>query len=141
MKRTGSDAAQREGAAAAPPRRPAAVSAAAGLLLGAAVALLAGWIIWPEQVSSNGARVFFIMLWVLFAHACMRGFGWVRFAIATIFGASLWGAWNSGAFANGLATQINAQDAVCRAMQAAAFVLLCLPVAGRWFAAAAARRE
>ena len=123
---------------AALPARPACVSAAAGLLLGAALVLALGWMFWPEQVLSNGARVFFVMLWGTFAYAAFRGFGWVRFAIAATFAASLWGAWNSNALGGDLVARTAAQDIACLAMQVAAFLLLCLPAAGRWFAALSA---
>ena len=126
---------------AAQPARPASVATAAGLLLGAALVLALGWLFWPEQVLSNGARVFFVMLWGTFAYAAFRGFGWVRFAIAATFVASLWGAWNSNALGRGLIAHATAQDVACLTMQVAAFLLLWLPAAGRWFAASPGRQD
>lgn len=115
--------------------RPPVVVAAAGLLLGAALVLALGWLLWPEQVVSNGARVFFVMLWTALAYAALKGFGWVRLAIAAALVAWLWGASNSGALADAL-TGAAWPDLASRAMQAAALSLLCLPAARRWLASA-----
>ena len=111
------------------------VVAAAGLLLGAALVLALGWLLWPEQVVSHGARVFFVMLWTVLAYAALKGFGWVRLAIAAALVAWLWGASNSGALADAL-TGAAWPDLASRAMQAAALSLLCLPAARRWLASA-----
>lgn len=118
-----------------PAVRPPAVVAAAALLLGAAAMLALGWALWPEQVVSNGARVFFVMLWATLAYAVFRGFGWVRLAIAATLIAWLWGASNSEALGEAIAGAAWPELA-SRAMQVAALALLCLPAARRWLAAA-----
>ena len=116
------------------PARPMAVSVAAGLLLGSAVVLLLAWALWPETVVSNGARVFFVMLWAVLAYGAYRGLGWVRVAIGLVFLASAWGVANAASLGSAVA-DTPASEILCAAMQVAALVLLCLPVAGRWFAA------
>lgn len=116
------------------PARPHSVSVGAGLLLGSAATLLLVWIVWPETVVSNGARVFFVMLWTLLAYAAFRGLGWVRVAIGLVFAASAWGMANAGSLASAFASTA-ASDLLCSAMQVGALVLLCLPPSGRWFAA------
>lgn len=118
------------------PARPPAVLAAAALLLSAALALAIGWAVWPEQVVSNGARVFFVLLWATLAYAAFRGFGWVRLAIAATLIAWLWGAGNSGALGDAIAGAA-LPDLASRAMQVAALALLCLPTAHRWLTAVA----
>ena len=116
------------------PERPAMVSVAAGLLLASAAILLLSWAVWPDSVVSNGARVFFVMLWALLAYAAYRGLGWVRFAIGLIFVASAWGVTNAESIAAAISdTAIS--EMVCSALQVAALVLLCLPTASRWFVA------
>lgn len=116
------------------PARPTAISAAAGLLLGSAVVLLLAWALWPETVVSNGARVFFVMLWAVLAYGAYRGLGWVRVAIGLVFLASAWGVANAESLGSAVA-DTPASEILCAVMQVAALVLLCLPVAGRWFAA------
>lgn len=116
------------------PARPHTVSVAAGLLLGSAAILLLVWIVWPETVVSNGARVFFVMLWTLLAYAAFRGLGWVRVAIGLVFAASAWGMANAESLASAFASTA-APEMLCSAMQVGALVLLCLPHSGRWFAA------
>ena len=116
------------------PARPLAVSVAGGLLLGSAVILLLSWAVWPETVVSNGARVFFVMLWALLAYAAFRGLGWVRLAIGLVFLASGWGVANAASLASAFA-DTPVSELLCSAMQVAALVLLCLPATGRWFAA------
>ena len=116
------------------PARPRSVSVAAGLLLGSAAILLLAWFAWPETVVSNGARVFFVMLWTLLAYAAFRGLGWVRVAIGLVFAASAWGVANAESLASAFASTA-ASEMLCSAMQVGALVLLCLPHSGRWFAA------
>ena len=116
------------------PARPLAVSLAGGLLLGSAIILLLSWAVWPETVVSNGARVFFVMLWALLAYAAFRGLGWVRVAIALVFLASGWGVANAESLASAFANA-PVSELLCSAMQVSALVLLCLPATGRWFAA------
>ena len=107
---------------------------AAALLLGSAAILLLVWLVWPETVVSNGARVFFVMLWTLLAYAAFRGLGWVRVAIGLVFAASAWGVANAESVASAFANTA-ASELLCSAMQVGALVLLCLPQSGRWFAA------
>ena len=116
------------------PARPWNVSVAAGLLLGSAAILLIGWAVWPETVVSNGARVFFVMLWGLMAYAAHRGLGWVRLAIGLVFLASAWGVANAESVTAAL-LQTATPELLCSVMQVAALVLLCFPAARRWFAA------
>ncbi|MYE10967.1 MAG: hypothetical protein F4X99_04745 [Gammaproteobacteria bacterium] len=116
------------------PVRPWPVSVAAGLLLGSAAILLVVWLVWPETVVSNGARVFFVMLWTLLAYAAFRGLGWVRVAIGLVFAASAWGVANAESLAAAFANTTSS-ELLCSAMQVGALVLLCLPHSGRWFAA------
>ena len=116
------------------PTRPHSVSVAAGLLLGSAAILLLVWLLWPETVVSNGARVFFVMLWTLLAYAAFRGLGWVRVAIGLVFAASAWGAANAESLASAFANTAP-PELLCSVMQVGALVLLCLPRSGRWFGA------
>lgn len=116
------------------PARPPVVSVAGGLLLGSAAILLLSWAVWPDSVVSNGARVFFVMLWAVLAYAAYRGLGWVRFAIGLIFAASVWGIANAESIGAAL-SDTSTPEIVCSTLQVAALVLLCLPTASRWFVA------
>jgi len=116
------------------PERPVVVLVAAGLLLGSAAVLLLAWVIWPESVVSNGARVFFVMLWSVLAYTAYRGLRWVRIAIGLLFLGSAWGAANAASAGSALADTTSA-EVLCGLLQLAGLVLLCTPAAGRWFAA------
>ena len=119
------------------PARPRVVSVAAAALFASAVVLLMVWIVWPEQVASNGGQVFFIMLWTVLAYVTFRGAGWVRFAIGAIFIVALWGFANAASPLESMAS-LTPWEVLCRALQIGALVLLCLPEAHRWFSAVAA---
>ena len=105
-----------------------------------AVVLLMVWIIWPEQVVSNGGQVFFIVLWTFLAYVTFRGAGWVRFAIVAIFVVALAGLENAASPLESI-TSLAPWEVLCRALQVGALVLLCLPQARRWFAAVAASNK
>ena len=49
------------------PARPAAAILAAALLLGGAAVLLLTWLLRVDDVASNGAHVFFVVLWTYLA--------------------------------------------------------------------------
>lgn len=116
------------------PHRPPVVLAAAGLLLGSALVLLAGWASGIDAVESNGARVFFAVLWSYLAWSVYSGGGWVRTAILAIFAIAAWGAFNAASPAQYLAA-IPAGDAVAKALAALALLAMWAPPAHRYFAA------
>ena len=119
------------------PARPRVISVATAAMSASAVVLLMVWIIWPEQVVSNGGQVFFIVLWTFLAYVTFRGAGWVRFAIVAIFVVALSGLANAASSLESMAS-LKTWEVICRALQIGALVLLCLPQARRWFAAVAA---
>ena len=119
------------------PLRPRVISVAAAAMFASALVLLMVWIAWPEQVVSNGGQVFFIMLWTALAYVAFRGAGWVRYAIVAIFVVALWGIANAAAPLESIVA-LAPWEVLCRALQAGALVLLCLPEAHRWFTAVAA---
>ena len=119
------------------PARPRVISVAAAAMFASALVLLAVWIVWPDQVVSNGGQVFFIMLWTLLAYVSFRGAGWVRYAIAAVFVVALWGVANAASPLESMAN-LPSWEILCGALQICAFVLLCLPRAHHWFAAVAA---
>lgn len=112
--------------------RPAFVTIAAALLGLAAGALLFEWLLMSEVVISNGAQVFFIMLWAYLAFAAIRGHGWVRGAIVAILIVTVWGFINADSFAAGLASTSTAALAG-KALALVALVLMLLPGATGWF--------
>ena len=109
-------------------------------MFASALVLLAVLIARPEQVVSNGGQVFFIMLWSVLAYVTLRGAGWVRFAIAAIFVVAIWGIANAASPTESMAS-LTPWEVLCRALQTSALVLLCLPRAQRWFAAASSTKE
>ena len=117
--------------------RPQVVSVAAAAMLASALVQLVVWIVWPEQVVSNGGQVFFIMLWTVLAHVTFKGAGWARYAIAAIFVVAIWGVVNAASPLQSLAG-LAPWEMICGGLQAGALALLCLPRAHRWFSAVSA---
>ena len=120
-----------------PPARPPVISVAAAAMLASAAVLLMVWIVWPDQVVSNGGQVFFIILWTALAYVTFRGAGWVRYAIVAIFAVTLWGIANAASPLESI-TSLAPSEVLCGALQVGALVLLLFPQAHRWFAAVAA---
>ncbi len=118
--------------------RPRAVTVGAGLLLLAAAVLALGWATGFDAVRSNGARVFFVVLWGYLGYTSYSGQGWARHAILAVFVAKLWGVFNAPSFAAGVAILTGA-EATAEVLVLAALVVLWLPSARRWFAESALR--
>ena len=114
------------------PMRPRAVAVGAALLLSAAAVLLLGWAVEFDAVRSNGARVFFVVLWAYLGYTAFSGQGWARHAIFAVFVAKLWGMLNAPSLAAGMAA-LTATEAAAEALALAALVALWLPSARRWF--------
>ena len=112
--------------------RPAYVTIAAALLGLAAGALLLEWLLMSEVVISNGAQVFFTMLWGYLAFAALRGHGWVRGAIIAILIVTVWGFINADSFGTALAATSTGSLAG-KALALVALALLFLPGAATWF--------
>lgn len=122
------------------PIRPPAVTVAAILLLASAIVLLATWALRVDAVESNGARVFFVVVWSYLAWSVFSGGGWVRAAIVAIFAITVWGAFNAPSWAESIA-RVPAGEVVAKALAALALLAMCVPPAHRYFAAARALRN
>ena len=105
------------------------------ILLAGAVMLLLMWILGIDAVESNGARVFFVVLWTFLAWSAYAGGGWVRTAIVAIFVVSAWGFVNAPSLADAL-TGMSKGDVVAKALALVALATLLMPASRRWFAAA-----
>ena len=121
----------------APPPRPRLVTVGVGLLVSCAIVQCAGWLLWPESVTSNGAQVFFMLLWLWLAYSALTGLGWVRIAIALVLGAFVWGLVNASSVAAGLQAA-SGGELVAKATAIAALVVLSMPSSSHWFSALAA---
>lgn len=117
------------------PTRPPAVVVGSAILLGGAVMLLLMWILGVDAVESNGARVFFVVLWTFLAWSAYAGGGWVRTAIVAIFVVSAWGFVNAPSLPDAL-TGMSKGDVVAKALALVALGTLLMPASRRWFAAA-----
>ena len=117
------------------PNRPTPAVLAAALLLGSAVVLLLTWLVGVDEVVSNGARVFFIVLWMYLAWSVYHGGGWVRTAILAIFIVTAWSAVNAPSIGEALRA-MPAGDQLSRLLALAALAAMFTPPAHRWFAAA-----
>lgn len=122
------------------PTRPPVVAVAAALLLGSAVVLLAAWGLRIDAVESNGARVFFVVVWSYLAWSAFSGGGWVRAAVLAIFAITAWGAFNAPSWAESIAG-VPPGEAAAKVLAALALLAMCTPPAHRYFAAARALRN
>ena len=121
------------------PPRPPVATAGAALLLGSALVLVLTWVLGVDAVASNGARVFFVVVWSYLAWSAFRGGGWVRTAIIVVFAITVWGSINSRAFGtNWLA--MPSGELLARVLALAALAAMLLPSAHRWFAAVKRQR-
>ena len=109
--------------------------AGSAVLLGGAVMLLLMWALGIDVVESNGARVFFVVLWTFLAWSAYAGGGWVRTAIVAIFVVSAWGWVNAPSLADAL-TGMSKGDVLAKALALVALAILLMPASRRWFAAA-----
>jgi len=94
--------------------------------------LLIWWLIFPEDISSNGAQVFFIMLWFSAAWGLLVGEGWIRIGIACLLIAFIWGIVNQPSINEAIA-KLNFADILSKLVALVAVVLLYLPASHRWF--------
>ena len=116
------------------PQRPAQVVAGALLLLGGAALLALAWVFGVDAVESNGARVFFVVVWSYLAWVVYGGGGWGRWGIVAIFAMTVWGCANAPSLQAALA-HFTIGEVAAKALALAAFVLLLHPAARQWFAA------
>ena len=114
------------------PTRPRAVAVGATLLLSAAAVLALGWATGFDTVHSNGARVFFVVLWAYLGYTAFSGQGWTRHAILAVFVAKFWGLFNAPSLAAG-ASALTGTEATAELLVLVALVALWLPAARRWF--------
>ena len=115
------------------PNRPVQVLVAAGLLLGSAAMLALTWAFGVDAVESNGARVFFVVVWSYLAWTIYGGGGWARWAIIAIFVATVWGGLNAASWQRAV-DDITLGEAVAKALALVALGLTLHPAAREWFA-------
>ena len=112
--------------------RPITVSVAS-LLLGLNVLVLIGWwLIAPSDIESNGAQVFFTILWFSVGISVFRGYGWVRWAILAVLIVFLVEILNTGQ-PIGAMQQMSFGDQASKSMALFALVLLFLPQSHQWY--------
>ena len=99
--------------------------------------LLAWWLLFPEDIASNGAQVFFILLWFSAAWGLLLGEGWIRIGIACLLIAFVWGIFNQSSISEAL-TKLNFADVASKLVALIAVALLYLPACHHWFKSQAA---
>ncbi len=117
------------------PARPNSVVVGAALLLGSALALAGTWALGIDAVESNGARVFFIVLWGFLAWAAYGGAGWVWLAIVAVFVVAAWSGLNQPSFTEAMRA-MPAGGALAQSFALVALAVLWTPTARKWFASA-----
>ena len=103
-----------------------------GLLTFNSILLILWWIAFPSNVPSNGAQVFFILLWFGAAWGLLLGEGWIRIGLVALLIAFVWGLHNQPSFLAGLAN-INAADILSKLVALVAVVLFYLPTSREFF--------
>lgn len=116
------------------PKRPPQVVVGAALLLGGGGVLAFAWALGLDAVESNGARVFFVVLWSYLAWTTYGGGGWARWAIVAIFAVTVWGGVNAPSLRAVLA-DLTVGEAAAKALALVALGFLLHPAARTWFAA------
>lgn len=112
--------------------RPQLVGLVSGLLGLNAVILLGWWILNPSDVESNGAQLFFILLWGTIAYAIYRGHSWVRYAIAVVVIAGFVEIINAHAPSE-LISKLSWDEKITKAIGLLAVLLLFYPISHRWY--------
>ena len=112
--------------------RPKLVRIVAGILGLNAVILLGWWIINPADIESNGAQLFFVLLWGTIAYAIYRGHGWVRYAIAVVVVAGLVEFLNTHAPSE-LINTLSWDEKITKSIGFVAVLLLFSPVSHHWY--------
>ena len=115
------------------PKRPTQVVVGAALLLGGGALLALAWVFGVDAVESNGARVFFVVVWSYLAWVVYGGGGWARWAIVAIFTVTAWGGVNAPSFDAAL-DNFTVGEVAAKALALAALGLLLHPAARQWFA-------
>ena len=116
------------------PPRPPPITAGAALLLGSALILILTWAFGVDVVESNGARVFFVVLWGFLAYSAYTGAGWARGATVAVFGIAVVGFVNAPSFVLAVRA-LPIGDVAAKALALSALVALWSPPANGWFAA------
>lgn len=116
------------------PPRPAQVTAGALMLLGCALILVLAWASGIDAVASNGARVFFVVLWGFLAYSAYAGAGWVRGATVVIFGIAVLGFVNAPSFELAVRA-LPVGDWLAKGLALVALGALWSPPANGWFRA------
>lgn len=116
------------------PKRPPHVVVAAALLLAGGAVLALAWALGVDAVESNGARVFFVVLWSYLAWIIYGGGGWARWAIVAIFAVTVWGGFNAPSLRAVLAN-FTIGEVAAKVLALVALGLLLHPAARSWFAA------
>lgn len=112
--------------------RPALVRSTAALLGLNALILLGWWVIFPSDVGSNGAQLFFILLWGAIAYAIYRGHSWVRYAIAVVVVAGFVEFINANAPGELIRT-LSWDEKITKSIGVVALILLFYPNSHRWY--------
>ncbi|MCY3883597.1 MAG: hypothetical protein OXG24_01640 [Gammaproteobacteria bacterium] len=112
--------------------RPITVSVASLLLVLNVFILTGWWAIAPDQVESNGAQVFFTILWLSVGISVFRGFGWVRYATFAVLVVFLIEVINTGEPIEAL-QHMPLGDQASKFLALIALVLLFLPQSNQWY--------
>ena len=113
-------------------QRPRTVAIAAALLMCNAALLAIVWIAFPSHVESNGAQLFFMILWLSVAISVFRGISWVRYGIIAVLVVFVVEVLNAGQPLSQVQA-MNFGDQLSRCTAVAAIVLLFLPPSHSWF--------
>ena len=108
------------------------VSVASLILLLNVPVLIGWWLIAPSNIESNGAQVFFSILWFSVGISLFRGMGWVRYAILAFLIVFLVEILNTGEPLSAM-QQMPLCDQASKSMALVALILLFLPPSSQWY--------
>lgn len=122
------------------PERPQVVRLGSALFFLNAAVLFISWAFLPESTTSNGATVFFILLWISVGFSVYYGFGWVRYATLVVLLAFVWGLFNAPSVDRFLADMSTA-EITSKIIPLFALIMLWIPDANSWFRTMQSQRE
>lgn len=112
--------------------KPQLVKVVAALLVFNSALLLFWWFFFAGDVQSNGAQLFFMILWLSFAWAVYHGLGGVRYALLLLIIVFVGEVINSRAPAEFL-WQMSFDEKVTKAVGIICFFLLFTPAPYQWY--------
>ena len=121
--------------------RPRLVSIASSILAVNALILLIWWVFSPNGIQSNGAQMFFMIVWLTVSYAIYCGQGWVRYALIFMTVVFIGEMFNSRDPFFQFFAAMSVDEKLTKMLCVGCIVLLFTPEANQWFKSTRATRK